>query len=272
MLEGCVPWPSAIAQSYRDRGYWRGATLGTVLRSAAATFGDRTVLIHGRRRVSYTALDAWADRLATGFARCGIKADERVVVQLPNVPEFVAVAFALFRLGAKPVFALLAHRGTEIRHLCERSGASGYVVPEAHRGFDHLALAKQIRDEVQSLRSVFVLGEPSEDAISLSELSRLNEAQPELPEHDPTDVAFFLLSGGTTALPKIIPRTHDDYAYQSLRAAQVCELSTKDVYLAALPIGFTFAWGCPGVLGTLQTGGTVVLADSPNPGACFPLI
>ena len=269
MLEGCVPWPPALAQSYRERGYWRGVTLGTVLRSAAARFGDRTVLIHGRRRVSYTELDAWADRLATGFARCGIKADERVVVQLPNVPEFVAVCFALFRLGAKPIFALTAHRASEIRHLCELSGAMAYVVPGTHRGFDHIALAKQIRDEVESVRSVFVLGEPAEDAIPLAEL---DDAPAELPDPDPTDVAFFLLSGGTTALPKIIPRTHDDYVYQSLRAAEVSELSTEDVYLVVLPIAFNFAWGCPGVLGTLQTGGKVVLADSPNPGSCFPLI
>ncbi|MGH3867584.1 MAG: (2,3-dihydroxybenzoyl)adenylate synthase [Pseudonocardiaceae bacterium] len=275
MLEGCVPWPPTLAQSYRDRGYWRGVTLGTVLRSAAAAFGDRTMLVHGPRRVSYTALDAWADRLATGFARYGIKADERVVVQLPNVPEFVAVSFALFRLGAKPVFALVAHRATEIRHLCELSGASAYVVPDAHPGFDHIALARQVRDEVESVRSVFVLGESAEDVISLSELSelsRLDGAAMELPEPDPTDVAFFLFSGGTTALPKLIPRTHDDYAYQSLLAAEVCDLSTEDVYLAALPIGFNFAWGCPGVLGTLQAGATVVLADSPNPGGCFPLI
>ena len=269
MLDGCVPWPPTLAQSYRDRGYWRGVTLGTVLRSAAARFGDRTVLVHGRRRVSYTELDAWVDRLATGFARCGIKADERVVIQLPNVPDFVAIAFALFRLGAKPVFALAAHRASEIKHLCELSGATAYVVPDAYRGFDHLALARQIRDEVESLRSVFVLGEPTEDVIPLSDL---DGAPAELPDPDPTDVAFFLLSGGTTALPKLIPRTHDDYIYQSLLAAEVCELATQDVYLAALPIGFNFSWGCPGVLGTLQTGGTVALADSPNPGDCFPLV
>lgn len=269
MLDGCVSWPPTLAQSYRDRGYWRGVTLGTVLRSAAAKFGDRTVLVHGRRQVSYTELDAWADRLATGFARCGVKADERVVVQLPNVPEFVAICFALFRLGAKPIFALAAHRATEIRYLCELSGATAYVVPDTHRGFDHIALARQIRDEVESIRLVFVLGEPTEDVIPLSEL---DDAPAELPDPDPTDVAFFLLSGGTTALPKLIPRTHDDYAYQSLLAAEVSELSTEDVYLAALPIGFNFAWGCPGALGTMQTGGKVVLADSPNPGGCFPLI
>ena len=272
MLEGCVPWPPALAQSYRDRGYWRGVTLGAVLRSAASAFADRTALVHGPRRVSYTELDTWVNQLAIGFARRGVKADERVVVALPNVPEFVAVCFALFRLGAKPVFALVAHRATEIRHLCELSGATAYVVADAHRGFDHLALARQVRDAVDSVRSVFVLSEPTEDVIALSELAELDGVAAALPEHDPTDVAFFLLSGGTTALPKIIPRTHDDYAYQSLLAAQVCELSTEDVYLAALPIGFNFAWGCPGVLGTLQAGGTVVLADSPNPDDCFALV
>ncbi len=93
-----------------------------------------------------------------------------------------------------------------------------------------------------------------------------------LPEPDPSDVAFFLLSGGTTALPKLIPRTHDDYAYQCRTTAEVDGLTSDDVYLAVLPVEFNFAWGCPGALGTLGVGGTVVLADGPDPDECFAAV
>ncbi|MFJ9739198.1 (2,3-dihydroxybenzoyl)adenylate synthase [Streptomyces sp. NPDC101166] len=272
MLDGCTPWPDDVARCYREHGVWRGETLGAVLRDRARRHGDRIALVHGERRVGYAELDRWADRLAAGFAAHGIRPGDRLVVQLPNVPEFVAIAFGLMRLGAKLVFSLPAHRASEITHLVELSGAVGYVVPETHRGFDHRELARRVQADTGTLTSLFVLGDKAEGFVSVAELEAAAGEAPPLPEPDPADVAFFLLSGGTTALPKLIPRTHDDYVYMSERAAQVCELTEDDVYLAVLPIEFNFAFGCPGVVGTLQTGGTVVLADTPNPADCFPLI
>ncbi|MFE9098252.1 (2,3-dihydroxybenzoyl)adenylate synthase [Streptomyces sp. NPDC007264] len=272
MLEGFTPWPEDVARRYREQGIWRGETLGTVLREAAWRHGGSTALVHGERRISYAELDRWADRLAAGFAAHGLRPDDRVVVQLPNVPEFVAIVFGLMRLGAKVVFSLPAHRATELVHLVRLSGAVGYVGPETHRGHDHRELARQVQSETATLTSLFVLGARTEGFVSVDELeSAVADPQP-LPEPDAADVAFFLLSGGTTSLPKLIPRTHDAYVYMSDRAAQVCELTEDDVYLAVLPIEFNFAFGCPGLIGTLRTGGTVVLADTPNPVDCFPLV
>ncbi|OKJ94058.1 (2,3-dihydroxybenzoyl)adenylate synthase [Amycolatopsis sp. CB00013] len=269
MLEGCTPWPADPARRYREALLWRGETLGTLLRTAAAEYGDATALVHGDRRITYAELDRWADRMAAGFARYGISPGDRVVVQLPNVPEFVAVCFALFRLGAKPVFALTAHRSQEIGHLCRITGAVAYVLPGVHRGFDHRVLAKEVRSGAPSLRLLFSLSGKGGDVIDLSTV----DAEPvELPGQDPSDAAFFLLSGGTTALPKVIPRTHDDYAYQIRATSAVLGMSTSDVYLAVLPLEFNFTWGCPGVLGTLVSGGTVVLADDPTADDCFALI
>src|SRR5437870_5536711 len=64
-----------------------------------------------------------------------------------------------------------------------------------------------------ALKHVLVAG----DAGEFTTLNDLADQPRELPAPDPADVAFFLLSGGTTGMPKLIPRTHDDYAYQ-LRA------------------------------------------------------
>ncbi len=270
MLDGCVPWPAHLADEYRRSGYWRGDTLGGLLRSWADQYGDRTALVGSGTRVGYAELDAWADRVAAGFHRLGVRAGDRVVVQLPNVPEFVAVCFGLFRLGALPIFALPAHRGNEIKHLCGLSGAVAYVIPDRHLGFDYRTLAEEVvKQELPDLRHVVVAGDPG----AFTPLSELAAAEPiELPEPDPQDVAFFLLSGGTTALPKLIPRTHDDYAYQGRLTAGLCGLDDTSVYLTVLPVPFNFTWGCPGVVGALQAGGTVVFAKSPSPDECFPLI
>ncbi|MGW5052715.1 (2,3-dihydroxybenzoyl)adenylate synthase [Actinokineospora sp. NPDC004072] len=268
MLAGCTPWPTEAARRYRAAGMWRGESLGALLRGAAARFGPATALVHGDRRISYAALDRWADRMAAGFAQRGVAAGDRVVVQLPNVPEFAAVCFALFRLGATPVFALAAHRGQEIGHLCRITGSTAYVLPGVHRGFDHRELARSVRAQAPDLRLlVSTSGEGD-----IADLSAVDAEPVDLPEPDAGDVAFFLLSGGTTALPKVIPRTHDDYAYQARACSAVLGMSTSDVYLAVLPLEFNFTWGCPGVIGTLLAGGTVVLADDPTADDCFALV
>ncbi|MFE9881061.1 AMP-binding protein [Streptomyces sp. NPDC005784] len=95
--------------------------------------------------------------------------------------------------------------------------------------------------------------------------SRLDALAPE-----PEEVAFFLLSGGTTGLQKIIARTHNDYEYNVRRSAEVCGFDVETVYLAVLPVAHNFALGCPGVLGALSVGGRVVMCPSPRAEIAFP--
>jgi len=280
MLDGCVPWPAELAARYRQAGYWRGEPLGRLLGQWADSYGEREALISadGRRRITYRDLDGWCDRLAAGFAGRGVGAGDRVLVQLPNTPEFVAVCFALFRLGALPVFALPAYRSNEIGHLLRLSGACAYIVPASFNGFDHRELAVRMRGEHPQLRHVFVTGATAADPDTPKAgegwtwLSEVDGDPRPLPEPDASQVAFFLLSGGTTALPKLIPRTHDDYAYQSRVTAQICGLDQGSVYLAVLPAEFNFPFGCPGILGTLHSGGRVVFGLSAQPEECFALI
>ncbi|UNS99088.1 AMP-binding protein [Streptomyces tubbatahanensis] len=79
------------------------------------------------------------------------------------------------------------------------------------------------------------------------------------------DLAVCLLSGGSTGPPKVIPRTHRDYVHNVEISARLAGLGPHSRYLAALPVTHNFALGCPGVLGTLATGGTVVLSEAtPN--------
>jgi 2,3-dihydroxybenzoate-AMP ligase len=268
VLAGCRPWPQELAERYRSAGYWRGEVLGDLLRDQVAQgAGERVAVVAGQRRRSYAELDATADRLAAGLAGYGVRAGDRVVVQLPNSPEFVTVSVALFRLGALPIYALPAHRRAEISYLCRSTGAVAYVIPDVAGRFDFRDLAREVRAEVPDL-AVLVAGEPAE----FTALAQLECPPRELPRPDPGEVAFFLLSGGTTGLPKLIPRTHDDYAYQLRATAQEMGFTADGVYLACLPVAHNAALGCPGLLGALRAGGRVVLAASPSPDEVFPLI
>ncbi|WP_037454082.1 (2,3-dihydroxybenzoyl)adenylate synthase [Skermanella stibiiresistens] len=275
-LPGFIPWPEPWAERYRRAGHWRGDTFGGLLRALAGRFGGRTALVDGERRWSYRDLDQKADRLAAGFARLGLGPRDAVVVQLPNTAEFFAVIFALFRLGALPVFALPAHRSLEIRYFCEFTRAKAYVIPGAATGFDYRGLASGIRDTVSSVEHVIVAGESpgaSGGVIALDDL--LDEPHDQfVSSAGPTggDVAFFQLSGGSTGVPKLIPRTHDDYILSLRGSVEICGLDDTSVYLAVLPVAHNFPLSSPGTLGTLLAGGTVVLAPRPSPDEAFPLI
>jgi 2,3-dihydroxybenzoate-AMP ligase len=283
MREGCVAWPAELEARYVARGYWQGVALGTLVGKAAAAYGEREALVDGAVRLSHRRLAALADLLAVRLRRQGLASGDAVVVQLPNRWEFVPLLLACLRLGVLPVMALPAHRERELRHLLEVAEAAAIVVPDRHRGFDHQALALRLAEAAQGLRIV-VLGRAEPGHLDLGAIlsATPRDLEPEAVAErgaaldasapDPRDVALFLLSGGTTGLPKLIPRTHDDYAYNARLSARLAAVDETTTYLVTLPAAHNFPLACPGILGTLLLGGRVVMAPTPDPAVAFPLI
>ncbi|MFG2486122.1 (2,3-dihydroxybenzoyl)adenylate synthase [Streptomyces virginiae] len=274
-----MPWPAEFAERYRAAGWWRGETFGSVLRERAAAHADRIALVDpaggpdgGRRTWSYGELDARADRMAAGLTARGIRPGDKVVVQLPNTAEFFEVVFALFRIGALPVFALPAHRRTEISYFCSFTGAAAYVIPAVHGGYDYRELAAAVRAEVPGLREVFVADADPGEFTALAEVPLDVPAGGLGPGPVPHDLAFLQLSGGSTGVPKLIPRTHDDYIYSLWGSNEICGVDADSVYLVALPAAHNFPLSSPGSLGVLYAGGRVVLCPQPVPDVAFPLI
>ncbi|MEC0180495.1 (2,3-dihydroxybenzoyl)adenylate synthase [Paenibacillus peoriae] len=269
MLPGCPTWPQEFAERYRKAGYWEGVTFGEMLRKRAGSQGDRIAVTDGRKSTSYRELDEKVDRLAAGFYQLGIRQTDRVIVQLPNITEFFEVCFALFRLGALPIFSLPAHRSSEIAYFAEFSEAVAYIIPDVYSGFDYRGLAREVQAKAATLRHVIVVGKPQE----FTALSGLY-IQPDqsLPQVLSGDIAFLQLSGGSTGLPKLIPRTHDDYIYSLRGSVEICGLDENSVYLAALPMAHNYPLSSPGVFGALYAGAKIVLAPTPSPDDAFPLI
>jgi 2,3-dihydroxybenzoate-AMP ligase len=278
MLQGCVPWPEDLARRYRERGYWRDVTIGEQLDQAIARWGDKEALVSGAERLTYRALGARIDRLAYRLAQSGLKALDRVVMQLPNIPEFLYVYYALTRIGVIPVMAMRPHRQTEIRHFVSSSGAVGWFIPGVFGNFDFPAMADEIRPDCPTLKHVFVAGDPRPGQIALGPMLREPAAESDVRETlkrlrpEPTEVALMLLSGGTTALPKLIPRTHNDYVYNAEQCARVAGFADGTVFMAVLPLAHNYNLASPGFMGTLACGGKVVLAPSPDAETVFPIV
>ena len=136
-------------------------------------------------------------------------------------------------------------------------------------------MVDELRPDLTDLAEVFVVGSRSGTAMTpLTELLATPPAVDARPAARPTadQVAVFQLSGGTTGLPKVIPRTHDDYRYNSLVFASATGFDADSVLLVSVPIAHNFPLACPGVQGALLLGARIVLAPSPDPDVVFPLI
>lgn len=262
-------WPDDFVARYRAAGHWRGETFPGFLRERAMRFANCMAVVGGDTRWTYAQLWAEAERIAAGLLAQGLVPGDRVVVQLGNIPEFIAVVCALFRAQLVPVYALPAHRLTEVAHFARKAEASAYVCAERFDAFDYRNLARELQAEVPAVRHVFVVGDAAE-FVSIASLDGPRDALPGDP--DPQSVAFLQISGGSTGLSKLIPRTHDDYIYSFRASNDLCSIDADSAYMVALPAAHNFPMSSPGFFGALYAGARVVLSPGPGPDAAFPLI
>ncbi len=170
MLQGVVPFPPEFARRYRERGYWRDKSLAEEFKTIFDQYAGRVAIIDRDRSLTYRELDRLSTNLALNLLHAGLKPLDRVVVQLPNVAEFVILYFALQKIGCIPIAALTAHRYAEIHQFVELSGAVACVFPERRRDFDFAAMVHRIRDEQPALKLGIVLGDARDGFLSLTEM------------------------------------------------------------------------------------------------------
>lgn len=245
---------------YENLAGWEKLSLGEQLDKWAAQYGDRIAVADSEEEITYLELNQKAIGIGHYFMEKGICKGDKVLVQLPNRLSFVVFFFALAKIGAVPIMMLPAHREVELEGIIELARPTAYIVAEKYLGFSYVEMAMAMQRKFPCIKSVFVDGVQREEWYDAE-----TEGQGEFPEVDSYSTAVLLLSGGTTGVPKLIPRTHTDYMYNARMSAKRCRLNENSIYLAALPIAHNFPLCCPGLLGTLDTGGKVVLAPTTSP-------
>jgi 2,3-dihydroxybenzoate-AMP ligase len=276
MLQGFVPFPDEYAARYRAKGYWRDQSLAQEFAHVFERFADRIALIDGDHQYSYAELDRVTDNLALNLLEIGIKPLDRVVPTLPNCGEFVILYFALVKIGAIPIAALVTHRFAEISQFVQLSGASTCVYAQKQGDFSFAPMIERVQAENATLTVRIVLGQPQPGEHSLRELIDRPASLPRSALSDividPADPCIFQLSGGTTGIPKLIPRTGNDYAYNSKVAAEVVQVEAESVLLLVLPIAHNLPLACPGIQGFMFKGAKVVVHGNTRPEEMFALI
>lgn len=253
-----------------DEQVWPHMTLGEFIEDCAKKYGDKIALVDGDVELSYQELNRKACHYANGLLKAGFKKGDRIVLQLPNCHEFVIILFAMFKIGLIPVLSLPAHRKNEIKGILEKSGAKAYIAKDKYLGFSYVDMIREVKEELNIDFEVYILGDNQgyKNFYNLDDKDYLSQQI----EINYKEIGLLLLSGGTTGIPKLIPRRHCDYIYVAKESGIKSEFNLNTKFLAILPMAHNFTLCCPGVLGTLAYGGTVFISNTASPDEFVPII
>src|SRR6516225_8372454 len=229
-------YPDDLVRRYRRSGLWGTRTIADELRAVATAHPQREAVVALDGRMTYRELDERTDVLAAGLAGLGLVPGDPVLFQVTNRLGAIAAWYGVLKAGLVPVCTLAAHRGHEIGEISRRTGAVAHLVEAGTRGFDLAGFAAEQRRDHPTLRHILVLGPSGGTAggtggftggIPIDSLGAgadpraarmiVEEVQRGI---DPDDVAVFQLSGGTTGVPKVIPRLHAEYWYNAAAYAR----------------------------------------------------
>ena len=264
-------FPEEVIKKYYDKHWWLGLTFGDILDQASDMYSSKEALVTERVRLTYRELREKVNRVATVFLGLGIQRGDKVIIQLPNWEEFFYVFFALHKIGAVAVLGLPRHAEREVEYLCALTEAVAWIVPSRYKKIEYPPLIKSIRSKSPNLKWTIVIGDDvPEGCLSFNEIvSRIKMEQypDDYLEHfrpDPLNLANILLTGGTTGLPKGVPRTHNDHICNGYYWMKAWERTSYDNCLIATPVGHNLAHVCA-IYPMLIAGGKLTVITSTAP-------
>ncbi len=275
-----VPLPNAVAERYRAAGYWKGRTIGDHFHAVAQRYPDNIAVVDADSRYTYRELDRRTDLIAAGLLGLGFTPGDAVLFQVENSAETVLAWYGVIKAGLIPVATLAAHRGHEIGQIGELTTARGHLVQADYPKIDLVEFARRMAAESPETtdRIILTVGRSTHpDVVAIAELGAdigAEQARALIERTaagiDGDDIAVFQLSGGTTSVPKVIPRLHDEYWYNA--AAYAARLGWDDTVRAAhiLPVIHN-AGIVLGVHAAHSVGAAMVLG-TPDPDRFLPLM
>jgi benzoate-CoA ligase family protein len=201
--------------------------------------GGRTALVCGERALSYREVQSLANRFGNVLRELGVQPEQRVIVALPDGPEWVGAFFGILKIGAVVVMANPQLKAEDVAYFYEYTRARVAVVApdglpafgEAARGSRHLR------------RLLVVGGQAAGHASFEAESARLGDALSNAPTHR-DDACIWLFSGGTTGRPKAVLQTHTSFANTTeLYAKAALGYAESDVTLSVPKLFFGYATG-----------------------------
>ncbi len=233
--------------------------------------------------MTFAELDRRTDQVAAGLNGAGqhglgLRPGDPILFQVTNRLHSIVAWYAALKAGLIPVATLAAHRRHEISQVAARTGAVAHLVEADLAGFDLVAFAREHQADSPAIRCVITAGAagPAEGLTRLEDLGRgidpaaARQAVEAVQRLDPDDVAVFQLSGGTTGVPKVIPRRHAEYWFNARAYAGRLGWDEQSRVAHLIPIIHNAGIVC-GVHAP-HSAGACLLLGTPDAAASLPLL
>ena len=277
-IEGVV-YPSAEdADRYAEVGAWNPSTAGDALRATAAQFPDKSAIVNDDRHLTYSEFDEASERLGAALLDLGLRPGDRALFQMGSVIETAIALLGCAKAGIVPVCTLPQHRSIEIGEMAARSEPLAYFVQADFSTFDLVGFATDMasRHAIPHLIVARAGDRVAEGYLTFEDIvgsQRLEQARRTLAdvEVNIADVLMFQLSGGTTNVPKIMPRFHGEFLGLSRAKAIRSSMDEDMVALYAMPIIHT-AGQVAMLYPSILFGGTCVLMQRMDAKEFFTMV
>ncbi|MEX3964607.1 AMP-binding protein [Paraburkholderia sp. EG286B] len=231
----------ARLRAYLDAGVLGTQSLTSALREAFEKHAAKPAIVGPEAEYSYAQLDDLTNRFGAALLELGARPLDRVILQCGNCNELLIAFIGCLKASLIPLCALQAFRKHEITYLGNLCEATVHVIQGDDPKFDDVAFAEEMREHVPSLKiAIQARGVQRGETLALWSLIEgmpADEARGRLAqiEDDPFQAAVFQLSGGTTGVPKIIPRFHNEYLYNMQAVAAWNGYTSDDVLFMPTP-------------------------------------
>lgn len=215
---------------------------------------EKVAIVCEDRRLTYAEVRGQVNRAGNAFLDLGLQEEQRVLLVLPDSPEFVAAYFGTMKIGAVVVPTSTAMRTNDYAYFLEETRARIAIV--------HSTLLSEISPVLPGQRyckHVIVCGDPVAGYLDWYQL--LKHASPELDAAHTSkdDVAFWLWTSGSTGRPKAAVHLHHDWVYCcEYYARSVLNIHTDDVTFSSSKLFHAYGLG-NGLMFPFHVGATTVL-------------
>lgn len=227
--------------------------------------GEKTAVICGDQKLSYRKIQALANRMGNALRDLGVEPENRVIISIPDGPEFPAALFGILKIGAVVVMVNPYQKAEELGAILDYTRAKVAIVHS-----EQLDAWAEAAGSARFLKHLFVVGAPS-DTFPSWEIER-NKASDKLENLRTSrdDAAIWLFSGGTTGRPKAVVQSHTSFPNTTEGYAKgVLQMKESDITLSVPKLYFGYATGS-NLLFPFSVGATTVLfPERSTPEAIF---
>jgi benzoate-CoA ligase len=203
--------------------------------------GERIAIECAEQRVTYLQLSERVNRLGTALREAlDVRMEERVLLLLPDIPEFAYCFFGAIKIGAVPVPINTLLRANDYEYLLNDTRARVAVTSESL-----LPLIQRIpRDRLSFLKTIIVVGTAPEGTLPFWGLLAAHSAKPEPAPTCADDVAFWLYSSGSTGRPKAcVHLQHDMVVAAEQYAGNILKIRESDRFFSVAKLFFAYGLG-----------------------------